>query len=1309
MNRTRKLIGSVVLASVAATSLAANSIQVPLKDDSWVLVGVPGFHKLGLFGAATSDPNDLFNTTVATASETELTPGDNVVLTDDGSNSIANGTLDAPTWDRNITGGTAPVALSAFTQSPYAAHNSNNTFSGSPIYATAGLMVIDGVTSGVSIASMNYSYVRDGNQTSAMRSMYIQSPNVITPDVRINYIALYEGSTFYMRFDGSETTYEGTFNKDNTFDEPLTIPLATVSAGAGDAGTEFKTLASVIDMDLTDNNATVSSGFSALNFLNPSDPQGQTFSSVQGTAVSGVTAGSTIGTFTSLEGNLTAFTWDSSRQEWRFFQLLGDSSTLNDASDFTELETGKAYWMKIQTDSGFANFGTTNQQAPGIILGDDGLDTEAERNATYSTQVNVGWNLMSFGDERLRVSGTGLRVRGLADVNLTDHSGAHTLEFLLSDMGNTLNTARQFCKHINGKIEDNNTAGYTSFDVKCFAGDGNTSMYLMGTKQFTVQAGLGSTIPTVEDLYDSAITGESNGSTSANFFTSPYGSYILAFEPNPSWNHGVVPQGPLAQPGAMAAADVPSALGAKMSLAMPDINSSTIDTIDVNGSTAGLTQAGISATRLEVNTSFQLIGQTSTTGVTSANSAAGSIDMDFDGVDDTIIMASDNRFYIRDHTFMRLFTYNASATVSGTASSRIVGSGTASQVWNADVIGSTTAASKRQLVDSLHDINDDNATTGVFAISIDAASGNDANDTIMFWSTTTPAFDIKENGTVDRLTDTASDLNQTTKGAVEKVWYISAIADHKDTSDVGHYHADGNYSGATITAGQVNTDIGSSVSDLKYNAIWAEDFPTSGPLYTFATELSKNGTNLAAEVFISADVENPVQSSGITKNDRNVSLFTSWQTIDVTRDPSTWYNTTDQFNLFWTNQEKGYWVYVDSGVANPVAITIGSDPVDGTVFHHFDNTISSSTGLGPVHNHFDKTLTVSASGILGGTDTTALVTTVNTYEIFATISGNRVPMFQSGAGTNFTLNLSEYETNGFTAGTTYDITFIATDGIGHSGTASVSVDYTDPVAPTITDNGDGTFNIASTGASYIQLHESNISDVTPSVTLISYSADDNATNVAGGTYNISFASVSTVAFPTTFAGSTAAGATTDLTSSNLITNGYLADIRVIGVDGNVSGTGVIGRDDTNSLFSDMAQAFFAPTTKGAHVLAGLVANASSSNPYDTFPAVMNADGSYSGTTLTLNSGVQIKAASGGSDVTLAYAPITGANVDQVGAPGQLTISGLVTILWDAPYTGRAFYLSFGGRLYAGVFNENIDTLTEITDMSSLTSQTITKP
>jgi|SaaInl8_200m_RNA_FD_contig_81_428905_length_4881_multi_10_in_0_out_0_1 hypothetical protein len=1315
MDRTRKIIGSLVLAAMAATTVQADSIQVPLKDDSWVLVGVPGYHTLGLFGNADGDPNDLFVTTGDFVVGDTVNDGtdhstNNVVLTDDVNNKILGGTsTDAPTWDANSTGHFGPAINSVYTASPYSALGSRDFDAGVPIEASLGLSVIgDSALAGVAIASINYKYIQK-NQTSSMRVMYIKSSNASGPDVKIVYQAFYEGQTFYMRFDSSETTFQGTFNKDNTYNAPVTLSLATTAGGASDSGTAFQSISTIIDMSLGDNNYTQGSGFNALNFLNPGDPQAQVFSSAQGTAVSGITAGATIGSFTSLEGNFTAFNWDSSLQEWRFFQLTGDANTLNAASDFTTVEAGKAYWMKIQVDSGTSNFASSNREAPGILLGNDKLNTDAEKVAAYTSQVNKGWNLMAFDDDVIRYSMTGLRVQAITatqiiqDINLTDATGAHTLSIPAgsSTVGGSAHAVR-WCMNFNKAVEDNNTYGFTNFDVKCFAGDGNTSLNFIGTKQFTIQTPFNWAGQVFDINTDTTtLTPDTNGTVGTAFYTSSYGMYGLVFEPNPDWTFM---GGENINGGELSA----GLAGAKMSIACPDVNSTPLNTVDINSTVAGLAGT-LSDIRNEVNTSLKAVahGGTTTALDQQDTSRAGSLDLDSDGIDDAILMASSTRFNIRDHTFMRVFTYNPVASPSAANSLRIEGAGTQSTEWLADDV--TTS----KLARSMNLINDTNATTGVYARSIDVVAGNDANDTIMFWSTQTPTFDIKENGTVDRLTDKASDTNQSTKGAVEKVWYISAIAGYNDGISFGHYHSDGNFSATTgsATGGATDVAIGASVSDLKYNRVWAEDFPSEGPLHTFRTLLSTGADKYAAEVFITADTQVSI-GTGIT-NDRNASLFTSWQTIDVTRDPSTWYNTTDQFNLFWTEQNKGYWVYVDDGVANPVAITVGASPITGTVAHHYDNTVATATSAAPVHNHFVKTLTISVAGILGTSDSTALATTDNSYEVTATIGGNKVPMFNS-TGTNFTIDLSEYETNGLVSGSTYDVTLIASDGLGNKGAASVSVDYTPPTTPTVTDNGDGTFTIVSSGANYIQIHESNISDVTPSVTLASYSTDSDITAVNAGNYSISFASISSTTFPTVVdstkvaADVTTALSTSAATAANMITLGFLGDLRIIGADGEVSGTGTIGRDDTNSLFSDMFQTFFAPATSSAHVLAGLVANASSSTPYDSFPAVMNADGSYSGTTLTLNSGVQIKADASGVDVTMSYLPITGANVDQ-GVPGQLTIPGICTIIWNTNYDGRAFFLSFNSKLYAGYFSETINTLTEITDLSGFTSQTITKP
>jgi hypothetical protein len=1234
------------------TSAFSTTIQIPVVDRAWTFIGVPGYH---IVGATSSTSTTLAMSMWKTSSGYE-------VITDDGTNNTATG-LDYAHWDYNVTGSVSDAS----TPPSYSAVGSEI---GDARYSTLGLMLIDtGSTGALEMVSINY-YIKgrvkkenndhsvsgsDYNETIPYRSMYIKSPDSATPDVKVIYRALYEGDEFRMRFDGSTTEiYKGYFSHDNTYDNPLSLTQITdesVTSEEAGSGT-YRAIMDIFDMDLSDNN------ISRLSYIDPSS------SGSSNTITKLTNAG---------DSNLTVLTWDSVNQKWLMFRANGNTG-VNSASDFTELEAGRGYWVKLDTDEDSSYYDSTppDEQPAGFLVGDNGITNTTTYSSTGTSPISDGWNMLSFNDEYIRESATGFILttdnnKHFDDINITDPYSATTLridmsaadDILATHSFSKLNTIEGNCTVVNIAVEGNRSRGITpSLNVKCIPlNDGASGGWLLlSTRKFSID--VSNDTWTVKHLDGSTVTAETvynvKQTKIADRFTSKYGDYVLFatlntdFSASSSWLK-----------------DNFKPLPPRMSIVCPSVSDNAVGADLVN---RGRQQ---SDARTAVDTAL-------TSACNGGTVEVSLVDLNFDGTRNTLLMASTKRFYIRDNTFVRVFQW----TGRDTNQSLVMIDGNDTAYFTTDTIFKTI---KNDFNATIVAINEKNGTTGVFAFPIDlkglsgTASDNvDLNKTFLAYSVSKSDWDLKETANGENFTDLAGydDNASAVMGGIKAVYTATGIMDsgdpyHKNSSGIYTGTIDGNYSNYSKD-NNVTTFI-PLLPDLKYNAIWAPDMPNDGPLYTIRG-LDQNGdqgqgtgpTGKKPELFITGETN----ASG---------HLISWKVIDVTRDPSTWYDTENQFDLFWTEKEQGYWVYIDGATTNPVIIGQATDSsgntisfVTGEVVRHFQNYIGSA-GVGTVFNHFDKTLTVDIKGL---TDSTKLVDTIDTYNVEATIDGKVVPMFRTSGGTQFTLNLSDYETPGLTAGQTYDVVIRAADGIGNYATYSVSVDYSEPDTPTVTWNTDGTLTVESNTSTYIQVHDGNISDQNPSNSLV-----DTITGTGSTSYNLG--SVSALEWKD----ANISSYTEYDSAAEQLKKDLIYDIRFVGVDGN---------NDSNSLYSDMRRLYYVPIYRGGHIL-----SVDGTTTTDTKPKIYTEDGNSS-SQATKDSGVQINSVSGYS-FAIAYLGDSNASLTDGTKQAELKVHNstgtddqIGTIFYSPRYANKHFYVYYNSKMYVGFFKNGHDTVETIT-------------
>jgi hypothetical protein len=642
--------------------------------------------------------------------------------------------------------------------------------------------------------------------------------------------------------------------------------------------------------------------------------------------------------------------------------------------------------------------------------------------------------------------------------------------------------------------------------------------------------------------------------------------------------------------------------------------------------------------------------------------------MSFDGSEEAVLMASNYRFFVKDATQVRVFSYDNTLYDANTSygavntnystSVRIAGAATSDEVFQDDNLTGLAA-----------NINDSNTTTGVIARVL-----GDANTTLMLYyngfegtdGTRAGTIDMQEHGSgYDVFTEiyAENETNTSAKGAIARVWQISTIVEEqKDMNDSLGYTG-------------IYSSISPDVSDLRFNAFYSENFPISGPLFELTTDLGVKAENII---------------TGQTFTDGS---YISWKQIDVSKDPGEWYDTDDQFELFWTEKEKGYWVYLNGESTNDLSIDTPS--ITGSTYAHFNNPNSSKTS-GITRNHLNKSLSVTVSGL---TDLGANANN-DAYEVYANIGGVMTSFQRDGSDNDFTILLNSHETNGigFDDGE-LEITITGADGSGKKVSTTYTLDYSKPVISSVSISGaDATVNITNGDATVIHVYGGDINDSKYGSSLATNWA--GSATVGGESTVANLGTMNGLTFPTSFEGNSSAyldpaSAMDSLTEQ--IEEGIIRDVRIVALD-------------ASGLYSDQKRLFYIPWKSGTGVLSdsSLVGDST----YDSAPVVYNNDATTNDT-WTGNDGVQLSG--NGSALTCVYPHEDVSYTEGTGEPRLLVTEGGTTIgsvIYSLDLVGNPLVCQSGTKVYVTGFADNgegteVDRLIMV-EVSSLVDVTITK-
>ena len=1124
---------------------------------------------------------------------------------------------------------------------------------------------LSSVTVNVDVSDVTFS------ATEPMRTMYIKAGGNSNADVLFKYKASLEGKTLEFKINGGTEVYTTTINALNTFDNPATRTLKSASAAVG--GEALDTITEAVDYDFLDN---------------PLDPADYNSSGYQTTNSS---------------ASLRMYDYDANTGSWEIYDVA--NSTL--ANDFDTLKLGKAYWAKMDLDDDDTSDAHTKS---GLVLGTSDLNS-----TSYSGEITAGWNLMSFDGAKadIRTSSTGMiltdALGGAVTITLKDATGNNEVSVNIPGT-NVAADARA----INMAIEAQKDLGNIpdTCDLRAFgssANDGLThkvlvivSNNLFSLKDNSTNAFTTGTSLAGQKLWDEATDAlvDYSGTTLPNSYVrSVYGESALVFKPLTGAGSASLLDSTLSGGGTNASAKIQVGTLTPVALAAND-TATTLYT---------------AVTKLDAITE------------TGYNYNAVPMDIDNDGTDDYALFAADKTFYIRDHTFTRLMTYDAT------------GSGDTIKITSPTSATITTAGTIAGTVTAINAVADGGASTdtGVYA------TVTNVNDIVFISSVdSSNNFNVIDDANNDYLTDTTSS-DPIAQGAVSNVFSLNSLAKEAVTphvvelniqdatdnaGDTVKFAINGGALGADVSQGIVSAtavaykamfdayvaELQSQIKTAGVDAVVSHDFTETvdaniaAALAAAKITISGYGVESAGVTYTSGggtdeSTHNIADNAATDTNQNTFGTFTESDPSKLTSDLK--YNAiyTPDYAIdgpLYTLKDLGYTAKaIITGTANMSSGDIVWDNIDLTKsptewFANQDYNLFNIDGKAGywvyLENNSD-TNNISIDNVIihpsytyqfnqdkntnnriGATlqmTVHGIPTDTTPVNVYANVGGSKVELATSGTDGIYSGTLSSYEINGLSAGNLYDITVSVADGTGYKkdNIAVGSIDFEEPAAPTVTLGTGLNTEINSTSSDATGYY---IYDVTGAVGIPEENTGTSSQKIAkildanASSYNLC---AKAAAFGTEYT------------------------YRALALDGNASTTGASSDGELGyGNASDATEFTFSATLKGADLLSntqGVDTTASSkATPYDSSCVV--------GTQRTADTGISLKSIVADAKVKMSY--LKKDNVAfTTNTPYTIYVgtssAGVAEIKYVPAYANSTFYIEIDGVLYSGTLPANDNT------------------
>ena len=967
--------------------------------------------------------------------------------------------------------------------------------------------------------------------------------------------------------------------------------------------------------------------------------------------------------------NLRVYSYDATNLLWELY----DSRNTPTANDFESLEKAKAYWARIDDNN-------TNERA-GLVLGSSTLTPTDYTNA----QLTDGWNLIAFDAVKsdLRVSTTGMIIKLNTDggIVIEDASKKHSVSIgglLTADIVASCLTINQAIK----EAEINGTMPAT-LNLKAFPTT-DKNLALISNKRFVLKEIAADDITSATTLTGGELFNATtlvSEATPDDFVStglqSKYGEYAVIIKP-------IL--------GANTAAN--DSVGTFQIVNTDGENLVNLDT-DTNAT------AAMNAT------------VTTVAAITDVNASA--INLDYGTDSDHMLIASTKPFYVRDHTFTRVFDFKTENDTNGTI--KVFSNGTGDKEIDVDING-TIADVNTSINNNIPGVISDYASVGSkteLYIMVNTVGGNE--------------FYVTEGAGADKLTDKKSTA-KLAQGAVKGVYSLDYLAKRSLSNTIvfdlditgSNLSDDVDAIGFTIN-GEANTTafkispIAGTSDDL--NASVASDVIKTFDLVT------KNLKEELANKFIVASVEHnctgDADSSVITITSPDLNALT----VSVDAGINNNFNLTDggvtitkgyiasksadligdlKYNAVYTPdyvEEGPLYTLKDAGF-NVKSLVTGtmdlatseinwesidltkkpSEWLDSQDYNLFsvdavsgywayleaatEATLAiTSPNFKPTYKyHFntDGTTFNSVSGNLAievigfdeadTIDIKRTAATVNAY-----VAGTTLTLSRTGSSNVYTGKISSYTIPDMAEGSDYEIFANVADGLGSnlkSAPVGMSVDYTKPTAPVVTETS-GLFSFTSTDAVSFYLFKDKISETD----LIN--SDD-------------YLATLDVATAASYALCSKLDAIDEFSATATKTDPYT--LRVFSVDG----TGALGGGNA----SDVTSKVYLPMLKSAVFLIDQNLDDSDPATYNTPGTVVYTDSCEVDTTNTKNYGITLTSESSNVVAKLAFNYVE--NRDITSTPLTVFIkngdSAKVKITYPESYAGERVYVEVGDQVFA---------------------------
>ncbi|MDR2153133.1 MAG: hypothetical protein LBO72_09950 [Helicobacteraceae bacterium] len=1195
-----------------AALIAALALSLPLiawanhvikvNPDQWQLIGITGYYNIETKGDSNTSSADLANGALGQAV---------VDLRDDNDNI---------SWDANATSpsdynkGNWNAQFSDAQDAPTLGVNAptENTGLGSPYHSIVGLRTLRVGSiqkTVISFARPTAPAETNGKEYGAsLISLYLVSPySNGEPDVMVIFAANLLNQTFKISFKNNVTSKW-------SFQDPDAADIVYQGKFSYDATYDNPLrIGSGLTRVLPTSTTTAGSSSGYRSFantidLNVSDNIAEKFGELNTT------------NFQAFEGNFTAYQYDAVQKLWKIATInnapdggfglqtvsaLGEKGNAGSTNkvqdyvkgDFASWEKGYGYWVRIFDD---ANPSTTGIKGKGDLPGI--LANEQINGAgDYNGLIQNGWNLLAFEDGTLRYTASGFKISNATSVlQVVSPFGDSNVSF-----PSALTSADCLAFNTNAQISNNGSAN--ALEVTCLS-DG-TNAYLISSKPFyIITSGATGTVTGIESLagykYQTTDLVDINGSLAPTALRTKLGEYALLVELN-NKDYNLSNGGALPVDNALGVG-VPSWYGKPIKSTNPfDITKVVPDF----------------ASQVNINAGD--------------NARAVYVDSSSSEVDRLLLLAANTRFYVRDNVAIRVFKLKSGEEANNSVLS--IDYGGASHK-TATIVGTSWVGGQPDCPTLLSAVKPASATAVV-------AGCLDGNNSIGYFSDSQFNFDVKEinaqNGGGQLLVDVYTDKNGSVSGALKKVIQPSDLKK-------------ANFDGGTA-------NWSPSVSNLTYTSVWAEDFPTNGPLYYLASNGFKPEMILTG---VTSDNTDPTFTTG------NAPGTISWKALDTTRDPKAWFDSANDFELFWTEKERGYWVYAESGYVNQVAVNDVNLNQTSVVTKHFNNTEKVGDEIA-VFNWIDAYVSASVSGL-----TRPGYTSGETYTVRARLDSDFIPLTTTGAisgsSATFTAALNDFEVAGLRPTGPKDLNVTATDGLGGNATGGVQIRYVQPATPTISFSGDTLTLSSNTYATQAIVFVGDVSDEKNGYAQRVYNKP--LQNQSDGNGTVALKEIA-VTYPAQLAEQPVSATRHIMADYNDTNKDMLTDLRVA--------VATRDADDSLSVYSNIRQVNYVPAysdtfyvySKGEH------------NATKHWTSFGDALVGYETNT---TDDIAFRGANGG-ELTLVYQPLNPNQGLANQAPKHVDIKAggrNAQIQYLSKYEGKVFYVydhSGGGSWYYGVF------------------------